>query len=70
MGLDYFDLGKQTGKMAAQVLSGEKKASEINFEIIEEFAFYGNSMVAKNLGITLPENLVEGAKEMFDSIEE
>ena len=70
VGLDYFDLGKQTGKMAAQVLSGEKKASEINFEIIEEFAFYGNSMVAKNLGITLPENLVEGAKEMFDSIEE
>jgi putative ABC transport system substrate-binding protein len=70
MGLDYFDLGKQTGKMAAQVLSGKKKASEINFEIIEEFAFYGNNLVAENLGITLPEELVEGAKEMYDSIAE
>ena len=70
MGLDYFDLGKQTGKMAAQVLSGDKKASEINFEIIEEFAFYGNNEVAKNLGITLPGDLVESAKEMFDNIAE
>lgn len=70
MGLDYFDLGKQTGKIAAQVLSGEKKASEINFEIIEEFAFYGNKAVAENLGLTLPEDLVNSAKEMFDSIEE
>jgi len=56
--------------MAAQVLSGEKKASEINFEIIEEFAFYGNNEVAKNLGITLPGELVEAAKEMFDNIAE
>lgn len=70
VGLDYFDLGKQTGKMAAQVLSGEKKASEINFEIIEEFAFYGNNVVADNLGIDLPADLVEGAKEMYDSIVE
>lgn len=70
MGLDYFDLGKQTGKMAAQLLSGEKKASEINFEIIEEFAFYGNSLVAENLGITLPEDLVESAKEMYNTISE
>ncbi|NLL01203.1 MAG: ABC transporter substrate-binding protein [Clostridiales bacterium] len=70
IGLDYFDLGKQTGKMAAQVLSGEKKASEINFEIIEDFAFYGNSLVAENLGISLPEDLVGSAKEMFNSIDE
>lgn len=70
MGLDYFELGKQTGKMAAKVLSGEKKAGEINFEIIEEFAFYGNKAVAENLGITLPDDLVSGAKEMYDTIEE
>lgn len=68
MGLDYFDLGKQTGKMAAQVLDGEKEASEINFEIIEEFAFYGNKAVADNLGISFPEELVSSAKEIFDAI--
>ena len=41
MGLDYVDLGKQTGRMAAEVLKGEKKASELNFEVIETAAFYG-----------------------------
>jgi len=52
MGLDYVDLGKQTGRMAAEVLKGEKKASELNFEVIETAAFYGNSKVAEDLGIT------------------
>jgi putative ABC transport system substrate-binding protein len=68
VGLDYYDLGMQTGAIAAQILQGEKKASEINFEVIEEASFYGNSAVATNLGITLPEDLVKSAKEMFDEI--
>lgn len=70
VGLDYYDLGVQTGKMAAQVLKGEKKASEINYEIIDEASFYGNTAVAKNLGITLPANLVNSAKQMFSAITE
>ncbi|HCM11597.1 MAG TPA: ABC transporter substrate-binding protein, partial [Lachnospiraceae bacterium] len=70
MGLDYYALGIQTGKMAAQVLDGEKSADEISFEVIEEAAFYGNTAVAENLGIQLPEELVKGAKEMFDKIAE
>lgn len=70
MGLDYYDLGIQTGKMAAMVLDGEMKASEINFEVIEEAAFYGNKAVAHNLGITFPEELVANAKEVFDEIVE
>lgn len=70
VGLDYFELGKQTAAMAAQVLSGEKKAKEINFEIIEEASFYGNTEVADKLGIALPEELVNGAKEMFATIAE
>lgn len=68
MGLDYVDLGKQTGHMAAQVLKGEAKASEINYEIIEEAAFYGNTKAAEDLGITLPETLTSGAKELFTEI--
>lgn len=68
MGLDYIDLGKQTGKMAAAVLKGEKKASEMNFEVIKEASFYGNTKVAENLGITLPEELTSTAKEMFSEI--
>lgn len=68
VGLDYVSLGEQTGKMAAQVLKGEKKASEMKFEVIAEAAFYGNSQVAENLGITIPESLTSTAAEMFDEI--
>ena len=70
MGLDYVELGKQTGEMAAKVLKGEAKASELNFETIKDAAFYGNTKVAENLGITLPESLTGTAAELFDSIAE
>lgn len=68
MGLDYVELGKKTGSMAAAILKGEKKASEMNYEEISEYSFYGNTAVAKNLGITLPEELTSSAKELFDTI--
>ena len=68
MGLDYIELGKQTGLMAAQVLKGEAKASELKYEILKEAAFYGNTKVAENLGVTLPDSLTGEAAEMFDSI--
>ena len=67
-GLDYIALGKQTGKMAAQILKGEKKASEMNFETITEPGFYVNTAVAENLGITVPQELADNAVESFDSI--
>ena len=70
MGLDYVELGKQTGQMAAKVLKGEAKASEMNFETIKEAAFYGNQKVAENLGITLPESLTGTAAGMFDTVTE
>ena len=68
MGLDYVDLGKQTGVMAAKVLKGEAKASELNFEVIKDAAFYGNSKVADTLGITLPKELTDSAAQMFTDI--
>ena len=54
--------------MAAKVLKGEAKASEMNFEVIEEASFYGNTAVAENLGITLPEDLTANAAELFTEI--
>lgn len=65
-GLDYIALGKQTGKMAAQVLKGEKKASELNYEIITEPGFYVNTKVAEELGVTVPEELMAEAVESFE----
>lgn len=68
MGLDFVELGKQTGKMAAKVLKGETKASDMLYEIVEEASFYGNTKVADDLGIKLPSERVEHAAEMFDTI--
>lgn len=68
MGLDYIELGKQTAKMAAKVLKGEAKASEMNYEVISSASFYGNTKAAENLGITLPDELTGSAAEMFTEI--
>lgn len=70
MGLNYYELGVKTGKMAAKVLKGDSKASEMNFEVFQEASFYGNTAVAENLGITLPNDLVSSAAEMFSTIAE
>lgn len=70
VGLDYIDLGKQTGRMAAKVLKGEAKASEINYEIIEDAAFYANQAVADALGLTIPDALKTSAKELFTEVME
>ena len=67
-GLDYVALGKQTGKMAAKVLKGEKKASEMPFETITEAGLYLNTKVAENLGITVEDDLKNSAVETYDSI--
>ena len=69
-GLDYVALGKQTGKMAANVLKGEKKASEMPFETITEAGLYLNTKVAENLGITVEDDLKNSAVETYDSISE
>lgn len=69
-GLDYIDLGKQTGKMAAQILKGEAEASEMNYETITEPGFYVNLAVAEQFGITIDEELLSTAVESFDTIGE
>jgi len=69
-GIDYLELGKQTGRMAAKVLKGEKKASEIPFETIEESNLYINKQVAEKLNISLIESFISKARETFDSVSE
>lgn len=70
IGLDYYELGKQTGTMAAKVLKGEAKASEMPFEVIEEGSFYANAAVAEALKIEIPQELSQKAVEIFKTIEE
>ncbi len=67
-GLDYMDLGEQTGKMAAKVLKGEKKASEMNYEVITEPKIYVNEKVTNNMKIKISDDVK--ADETFDKISE
>ena len=67
-GIEYISLGKQTGKMAAKILRGEAKASDLAYEIIEEPNLYLNSKVADELGIDIPKDLLDRASENFTEI--
>lgn len=68
MGLEYFELGKQTGHMAAKVLKGEKSAGEMQFEVITEPSLYVNTAAAAKINLTLSDDFVAGAYEKFDEI--
>lgn len=68
MGLEYYELGKQTGMMAAKILKGEAKASEMKFETITEPSLYVNFAAAEKIGLTLPENYRTDAYQSFDEI--
>ncbi len=68
-GIDYDQLGVQTGNMAAKILKGEAKASDIPFEAIESPLTYVNKAAAENLGIEIPQSVTEQATETFDKVE-
>ena len=61
LGIEYLELGRQTGRMAARVLKGEAKASEIPFEIISNSYLYINEEALAQYGLSLPESLTERA---------
>lgn len=63
-GLDYIALGRQTGLMAAKVLRGEAKASELPYEIITEPGLYVNRAVLEAFGVTLSDELAARATEV------
>lgn len=68
MGLEYVELGKQTGHMAAKVLKGEAKASDLKYETITEPSLYVNTVAAAKANLTLADDFVAGAYEKFDEI--
>lgn len=63
-GIEYFELGKLTGAMAAKVLKGEASASEMPFETIVESSLYVNYEAMENLNLQLPEALAQRASDV------
>jgi putative ABC transport system substrate-binding protein len=72
-GIDYYQLGIQTGKMAAKILKGEAKAQDMPFEVISEPSLYINTAVAATFEVssaqpfTISEEMLASA-ETFDEI--
>jgi putative tryptophan/tyrosine transport system substrate-binding protein len=52
-GFDYFDLGYQSGEMAAEILSGNKKPSEIPVELPKSLTLIINKKAAEAQGLTV-----------------
>lgn len=62
-GIDYIQLGIQTGQMAARVLRGEATCEEIPYETISEYGIYVNSDALNAMGIELPADIAAKAIE-------
>lgn len=67
-GLEYVNLGIQTGKMAAKVLKGEADIEQMAFETVTTNELYINEAVAQKLEITIPDTMMNRAVEKFTEI--
>ena len=54
LSISYYDLGVKTGEMAAKILKGEAKVSEMPIEYASATKMY-NADICKELGITVPD---------------
>ena len=66
-GIDYLQLGRQTGAMAARVLRGEATCEEIPYETITEYGIYINSQALSEMGITVPDDIAQKAVEAAEA---
>lgn len=55
LAIDYYELGKETGKMAAEILLGTKKPADIEIKTLTPTVVF-NDELCKQLGITVPAN--------------
>jgi putative ABC transport system substrate-binding protein len=54
LAIDYYELGRETGKMAAEILLGSKSVEDIEIKTLVPTTVY-NEDLCKQLGITVPE---------------
>lgn len=57
-GINYYALGKQTGKMAAEILRDGKKPATMPIQYLQGGDFALNEASAKEIGIIIPEELL------------
>lgn len=63
--IDYYKLGYQTGEVAVKILKGEKP-NNIPVKTLENTDLMINKKTAASLGITIPEEILKGAKKVIE----
>ncbi len=59
LGINYYDLGYQTGLMAVKILNGEASPETMPIEASTTFDYAINEEVAQEIGFTIPDRLKE-----------
>lgn len=65
LGLNYFNIGEQTGAIVSRVLKGEAPGS-IAFETSKNLALHLNKKAATEQGVSLSDDLVKSAEKVID----
>ncbi|MGN6578542.1 MAG: ABC transporter substrate-binding protein [Bordetella sp.] len=65
LGINYHDLGEQTGHMVARILKGEKPG-DIKPEVSTRMRLFVNPGAAKKQGITLSDALIKSATQVVE----
>lgn len=64
LGVDYFDLGRQTGRIVVRILAGEAPGT-IKPETSANLQLFLNETAAKKQGVTIPPELLQSATEVI-----
>lgn len=64
LGFNYYDVGRQTGAIVALILNGQKPG-DIPVQGVDKMELHINPGAADRMGLTLPEGIVEEAKEVI-----
>lgn len=63
LGFNYYDVGRQTGRMVVRVLEGESPGA-IAVESVEKLDLFVNPAAANRMGVQLPSAILRRAKEI------
>lgn len=61
-GIDYYEMGKEAGKIAVEILKNGKKTSDISFKKMDLNDIVINNKTLAAIGISLPEDIKSKAK--------
>ena len=65
VGIDYYKLGAQTGKMAVRILKGEAKPAAMPVESLKDVDVVLNKDYAKAIGYSFPQSVLDKATKII-----